>query len=430
MSSLPRKYEKMLQKARSTRKEDVAIRIYEKLLQVVPPNKQIYESALGFYLNNDRIEDAKKGISSWITHNPKDGSLWFVYASHHRFWGKPVEVEEACREGLEIQPGNLKMVTLLAQALEKQGKIRAAEELLLQFSRSHPEGDEGIWRALQAFYMRTGNAEGEGRALVEIAKRGRDEYRVGLTPYLGETVGIRFSGKESDAMSFFRSHDLPALREEYLQLCEDFWRERVSNGRDGEGRENDLVELGLVLHEQSRPDEARTLWEEAKAIKMRDYGQWVFSFSTLGDFYAEIGDFRSAILEFQKAVSHRDSQGNVPKDDIFGFIPGQSTREKLKRAKELLPQQDARERAERQQEQERALQQHHQEIARVESRRTEKLQKLMRVATKLEVAPMAKMLDLSEDQLWDRLADLAEQFGFSINGSTKNGSYCNPNRFC
>ncbi len=53
-----------------------------------------------------------------------------------------------------------------------------------------------------------------------------------------------------------------------------------------------------------------------------------------------------------------------------------------------------------------------------ESTRLEKLKKLIQVSQKMKVAQIAKILEMSEDDLYKRIVDWATTFGFTINEDT------------
>ncbi len=59
-----------------------------------------------------------------------------------------------------------------------------------------------------------------------------------------------------------------------------------------------------------------------------------------------------------------------------------------------------------------------QKKATMEPARLEKLKKLVRVSESLEVPQMAKILSLTEDDLYARIVDWADQFGFTLDKDT------------
>ena len=81
------------------------------------------------HLDADRYPEALSA-ARWLVGNEASTLRgWMAVANAYQRMGQPLDAEEALRQGLEYDPGNLRFYSALSRSLRKRGDHRAVSEL-------------------------------------------------------------------------------------------------------------------------------------------------------------------------------------------------------------------------------------------------------------------------------------------------------------
>jgi tetratricopeptide (TPR) repeat protein len=81
------------------------------------------------YANLNRPEEASKAFEKSVKLDPKDGDSWYYLGVQHFRNGRTNEAIMSLRNGVEASPRNVEMLSLLAEALLRQGAAETNENI-------------------------------------------------------------------------------------------------------------------------------------------------------------------------------------------------------------------------------------------------------------------------------------------------------------